>query len=124
MVNALKTNAQMIVYGIPNCDTTQKAIAWLKKRKINFAFHNYREAGITAVKLNEWSKLAGWEKILNKKSTTWRSLAPEQQAAVTSQKAAVQVMLSHHSIIKRPVIEYNNKIVTGYNDALYQQEFK
>ena len=114
----------MIVYGIPNCDTTQKAMAWLKKRKINFVFHNYRETGITAAKLNEWSKLAGWEKIFNKKSTTWRSLTPEQQAAVISQKAAVQVMLSHHSIIKRPVIEYNNKIVTGYNEILYEQEFK
>ena len=114
----------MIVYGIPNCDTTQKAIAWLKKRKINFVFHNYREAGITAAKLNEWSKLAGWEKIFNKKSTTWRSLTPEQQAAVTGQKAAVQVMVNHHSIIKRPVIEYNSKIVTGYSEALYGQEFR
>ncbi len=114
----------MIVYGIPNCDSTQKATAWLKKRKINFAFHNYREAGITAAKLNEWSKLAGWEKIFNKKSTTWRSLTSEEQAAVTSQKAAVQLMLTHHSIIKRPVIEYNGKIVIGYNEALYEQEFQ
>ena len=122
MVNALKTNAQMIVYGIPNCDTTQKAIAWLQKRKMNFEFHNYREAGITAAKLNEWSKLVGWEKIFNKKSTTWRSLTPEEQATVTSQKAAVQVMLIHHSIIKRPVIEYNNKLVIGYNEVLYEQE--
>ena len=71
MVNTLKANARITVYGIPNCDTTQKAITWLKKRKINFVFHNYREAGITAVKLNEWCRLAGWEKIFNKKSTTW-----------------------------------------------------
>ena len=124
MVNTLKTNAQMIVYGIPNCDTTQKAIAWLKKQEINFVFHNYREAGITAAKLNEWSRMAGWEKILNKKSTTWRSLTPGQQATVTSQKAAVEIMLTHHSIIKRPVIEYNNKIIAGYNEALYVQEFR
>lgn len=112
----------MTVYGIPNCDSTQKAIAWLQKRKMNFEFHNYREAGITAAKLNEWSKLVGWEKIFNKKSTTWRSLTPEEQATVTSQKAAVQVMLIHHSIIKRPVIEYNNKLVIGYNEVLYEQE--
>ena len=49
MVNTLKANARITVYGIPNCDTTQKAITWLKKRKINFVFHNYREEGITAV---------------------------------------------------------------------------
>lgn len=114
----------MIVYGIPNCDSVKKATLWLKKAKIDFTFHNFRESGITTAKLNAWSKQVGWEQVLNKKSTTWRSLTPEQQAAVTSQKAAVEVMLSHHSIIKRPVIEYNNKIVTGYNEILYEQEFK
>ncbi len=114
----------MIVYGIPNCDSVKKATLWLKKEKIDFTFHNFREAGITAARLNTWSKLAGWEKLLNKKSTTWRNLTPEQQAAVTSQKTAVQVMLTHHSIIKRPVIEHKEKIVVGYNESLYEQQLK
>ncbi|MCO5239791.1 MAG: Spx/MgsR family RNA polymerase-binding regulatory protein [Chitinophagaceae bacterium] len=114
----------MIIYGIPNCDSVKKAIAWLKKEKIDFTFHNFRESGITTARLNTWCKQVSWEQLLNKKSTTWRSLTPEEQAAVINQKAAVQVMLTHHSIIKRPVIEYAGKIITGYNEALYEQEFK
>ncbi|HTN07040.1 Spx/MgsR family RNA polymerase-binding regulatory protein [Agriterribacter sp.] len=114
----------MIVYGIPNCDSVKKAILWLKKEKIDFTFHNFRESGITAAKLNAWSKQVGWEQVLNKKSTTWRNLTPGQQAAITNQKAAVQVMLTHHSIIKRPVIEYSGKIMVGYNEARYVQELK
>ena len=114
----------MIVYGIPNCDSVKKATVWLKKEKIGFTFHNFRESGITATRLNAWSRQVGWEQLLNKKSATWRSLTPVQQAAVTSQKAAVQLMAAHPTLIKRPVIEYNNKIITGYNEALYEQEFK
>lgn len=114
----------MIVYGIPNCDSVKKATVWLKKEKLTFTFHNFRESGITAAKLNAWCKQVGWELLLNKKSATWRGLTPEQQAAVTTQKAAVQVMQTHHSIIKRPVIEHNGTIIVGYNEARYEQEFK
>lgn len=124
MVNIIKIHTTITVYGIPNCDTVKKAMLWLKKEKIDFVFHNFRESGITAAKLQTWCKQAGWEQILNKKSTTWRNLSPEQQADVTTQKAAVQVMLNHHSIIKRPVIEYHEKILVGFNEAKYEQEFK
>lgn len=119
-----KNEQAMIVYGIPNCDSVKKATVWLKNKKLAFTFHNFRESGITAAKLNAWCKQVGWELLLNKKSTTWHGLTPEQQAAVTTQKAAVQVMQTHHSIIKRPVIEYNGKIIVGYNEARYEQEFK
>lgn len=114
----------MVIYGIPNCDSVKKAITWLKKEKLDFTFHNFRESGITATKLNAWSKQVGWEKLLNKKSTTWRNLSPGQQAAVTSQSSAVQVMLTHHSIIKRPVIEHKEKLIVGYNETQYAEELK
>ena len=73
---------------------------WLKLNKIDFAFHNYKEAGISVQKLNEWCDKAGWEKILNKRSTTWRELPAAKQKAVTDQPSAVQVMQQNNSIIK------------------------
>lgn len=114
----------MTVYGIPNCNSVKKAIDWLNKAAIPFNFHNYKKQGITAAKLNSWSKQVGWEKLLNKKGTTWRQLSAEQQAAVTNQKTAVQTMQENPSIIKRPVIEYEGKLVVGYDEALYEQELK
>ena len=41
---------KLIVYGIPNCDTTKKAMAWLKKHKISFGFHDYKKEGISRTK--------------------------------------------------------------------------
>jgi len=62
-----------IIYGIPNCDTIKKTIAWFKLHKLPFQFYNYKIAGITAKKLNEWSKLADWKLFLNKKAQPGRS---------------------------------------------------
>lgn len=116
-----KDEQSTTVYGIPNCGSVKKAMLWLKHKKVAFTFHNFKESGITSAKLNAWCKQLGWEQVLNKKSTTWRGLAPGEQAAVINQKTAVQLMLTHHSLIKRPAIEHNGRITVGYNEDLYEQ---
>lgn len=112
----------MTLYGIPNCDVTKKAMDWLKKHKLEYAFHNYKEEGISAEKLNEWSGKVGWEKFFNKRSTTWKELPAKEQQSATNQNNAVKIMRQHNSIIKRPIIEYNGKLLIGFDEKLYQQE--
>jgi arsenate reductase (glutaredoxin) len=69
----------MKVYGIPNCDTVKKAFDWLKANKVDFEFHDFKKEGISLEKLKEWDKKAGYEKFLNKKSTTWKEIGQEAQ---------------------------------------------
>ncbi|MBX3240161.1 MAG: ArsC family reductase [Chitinophagaceae bacterium] len=104
------------VYGIKTCDTTRKAMVWLKKRGLDFQFHDFREDGVDRKKLEQWSAKLGWEVILNKKSTTWRGLSPGEQAAVTDAKTAVAAMLEHPTLIKRPVIEDKQHLLAGFDE--------
>ena len=114
-----------IVYGIPNCDTVKKALAWLNNHKIPYQFHDYKKLGITAAKLTNWTGQLGWDTVLNKKSTTWRSLEPAVQASVTNEKAAIKLLLANTSGIKRPLIEKAGKLVAvGFDEALYAKIFK
>jgi Spx/MgsR family transcriptional regulator len=108
------------IYGIPNCDTSKKAISWLQKNNIDFSFHDYKLQGISKEKLEDWCNKEGWEIIFNKRSTTWRELPEAEQLKVTNQAAAIQVMLANNSIIKRPVIEYKNKLIVGFKEADYK----
>jgi len=112
------------VYGLPNCDMTQKALGWLKKNKIDIAFHDYKTEGITKEKLSAWSKKKSWEILLNKRSTTWRSLIAAEQEKVKSEADAINLMIKQNSIIKRPVIEYNNQLIVGFNQEEYEKAFK
>ena len=107
------------VYGISNCDIIKKTFDWYKKKNIPVDFYDYKKYGIKKEKLAEWCKEVGWELLLNKKSTTWRSLSLEDQQKVINEKMAIQLMMEYTSIIKRPVIEMNNKIIVGFNETYF-----
>lgn len=114
----------MILYGIKNCNTVKTAIDWLKKHKVEFEFHDYKTKGITDIKLKEWIKQVGWESLVNKRGTTWRQLDEKVQAAVTNEKSAIALMMEKTSVIKRPLIEKNGKvIVLGFDEADYDEKF-
>lgn len=111
----------MIVYGLKNCDTTQKAIKWLNKNKIEFQFHDYKLSGIDKSKLETWSSEIGWENLLNKKSTTWREIDSASQLKIVNEKSAIALMLKKPTCIKRPLIEKNNKVLAlGFKEDEYE----
>ncbi|MEO7766389.1 MAG: Spx/MgsR family RNA polymerase-binding regulatory protein [Ferruginibacter sp.] len=110
------------VYGIPNCDTIKKTMDWYQRKNIRVDFYDFKKQGIKKDKLAQWCKFVGWEQLLNKKSTTWRSLPLEMQQKITGEKAAILLMMEYTSIIKRPVIEMNNKILVGFNDTYFTKQ--
>jgi arsenate reductase len=112
----------MTVYGIKNCNTVKNALDWLKKHKVDYDFHDYKTQGVTAAKLKAWSAQVGWESLVNKRGMTWRQLDPATQAGVTSEKAAIALMLEKTSVIKRPLIEVDGQVVAlGFDEATYQK---
>ena len=116
--------SKIIIYGIPNCDATKKAMAWLGKNKIAFLFHDYKQQGISKQKLEKWFDIADWETIFNRRSTTWRELTAAEQDKVTSPSSAIQLMIKSNSIIKRPIIEMGNDLLIGFNEIEYSRAFK
>ena len=110
------------VYGIPNCDTIKKTLDWYKQKNIPVNFYDYKKYGIKKEKLDQWCKQTGWELLLNKKSTTWRSLSVEDKEKITTEKMAIQLMIEYPTTIKRPVIEVNNKIIVGFNETYFTKQ--
>lgn len=112
------------VYGIPNCNTVKKAIDWLKSNHIAYEFHDYKKRGITEGELKKWCRQVGWETLLNKKGTTWRALDEAAQTAVLNEADAIALMKDKTSIIKRPVITKDNKILAmGFDEVVYKEVF-
>lgn len=112
------------LYGIPNCDTTKKALNLLKENETDFIFHDYKQEGITKAKLEEWCRKAGWETIFNKRSTTWKELAEAEQKTVFDQASAIKIMVEHNSIIKRPLIEADQNIIVGFKEDEIKRAIK
>ncbi len=110
------------VYAIPNCNTVKKALDWLKANEIVYEFHDYKKKGVTATQLKNWSTQIGWEALINKKGTTWKQLPKEVQEKINSQKAAIDLMMEKTSVIRRPLIEENGKVlVIGFDESAYSK---
>ena len=108
----------MIVYGIANCDTVKRARAWLDERGAAYAFHDFKKSGVPERRLDAWLHAAGWETLLNRKGTTWRQLDRAMQARVTDAASARALMLAQPSVIKRPVVEWDDgRITVGFDSA-------
>ena len=61
------------LYGLANCDTCRKARKWLDRAGIGYRFVDYRADPVPAATLTAWAHaLGGWEKIVNKSSSSWR----------------------------------------------------
>lgn len=114
----------MIVYGIKNCNTVKSAIDWLKKNNVEFEFHDYKTQGVDKSKLKEWAKQIGWERLVNKRGTTWRQLDEAIQNKTKDEASAIMLMQEKTSVIKRPLIEKDGKvIVLGFEETEYKKLF-
>ena len=111
------------MYGIKNCDTIKKARTWLDKRGVDYAFHDYKSAGVDPARLERWAKKVGWEVLLNRAGTTFRKLPDKDKTGLDAAKA-VSLMVAQPSMIKRPVMELaGGKILVGFSPDSYTEAF-
>jgi Spx/MgsR family transcriptional regulator len=111
---ATAEGCMITVYGIRNCDTMKKALAWLDGHGVTYTFHDYKVAGVDRAKLAGWAKQIGWEALLNRAGTTFRKL-PEADKTSLSEAKAIALMTAQPSMIKRPVVEASGcKLLVGF----------
>ncbi len=112
------------LYGIPNCDTVKKARTWLASHDIAAEFHDFKKQGITLELAQRWLQQTTWEQLINRKGLTWRGLPEELKVSINNNSAAQQLMLDKTSVIKRPLLEQNGKLLhIGFDDTTYSKLF-
>jgi len=114
----------MKLYGIPNCNTVKKARTWLDEHGIAYEFHDFKKLGIDEATLKNWLSQTNWEKLVNRAGMTWRGLSEPEKAAVTDSNSAIRLMIEKTSVIKRPVLVKNGKILNlGFDEDSYGKLF-
>ena len=109
----------IILYGIPNCDTVRKARTWLADNGHDVSFHDFKKQGLERELLAGWLKELDWEVLVNRKGTTWRNLPDERKAQVVDKASALELVLEHTSVIKRPVLEGDGALAVGFSPDNY-----
>lgn len=110
------------LHGIKACDTMKKARAWLDGHGVAYAFHDYKAVGIDAATLKRWAGQVGWEVLLNRNGTTFRALADAEKQGLDEARANA-LMVRQPSMIKRPVLDINGRLLVGFKPELYAAAF-
>jgi Spx/MgsR family transcriptional regulator len=109
------------VYGISNCGSVKKAFSWLSENGIKFQFHDFKNEAVTQAKIEAWLTVQPLEILLNKKSTAWKGLTLVAQKKCVKQSEAVKIMETTSNLIKRPVIEFGDKVIVGFDEVTYKE---
>ena len=115
----------MKLYGIPNCNTVKKSRDWLKLHGIEVEFHDFKKQGLDANTAKSWLKQTDWTKLVNRNGMTWRKLSEEHKQLIQDAPTALTLMQEKTSIIKRPILEKDGKILhLGFDETAYSTIFK
>jgi len=112
--------AVLTVYGISSCDTCRKARKYLSENNIEHRFHDLRADGLDIEMLERWSTRVGWERLLNRKSLTWRKI-PEVDRSDMTQDKAMAAMIDRPTLVKRPVLEAEHFIAVGFSKKRFSE---
>ena len=108
------------LYGIKNCNTVKNARTWLEQHGISYRFHDVRADGLTQEQLQYFTQHVDWQVLLNRSSSSWRQLSPEQQSDLNLDKV-IALILQKPTLMKRPVLDNGDKILVGFKVEDYQQ---
>lgn len=110
------------IHGIKACDTMKKARDWLDAKGVAYSFHDYKIAGVARETLETWARQVGWETLLNRAGTTFRTLDDAQKIDLT-EAGAIALMLAQPSMIKRPVLDIDGRLIVGFRPEVYAATF-
>ncbi len=113
----------LTIYGLKNCDTCKKALKALKNDAGSPVFIDIRAETDLPAKLPEWLQALGAPALVNKRSTTWRTLTDSDKKKIESGDAEA-LLIEHPTLIKRPVIESSAGVTVGWNDKTEQTHAK
>lgn len=105
------------VYGIKNCNTMKKAFQLLDSEGVSYEFIDYKKQKPSQDLLQEFSKNAGLDQLVNKKGTTYRKLSEDQKALLENETTALPLIMENSSMIKRPIVQFpNGELVLGFQE--------
>lgn len=105
------------LYGLKNCDTCRKARKALEAAGHAVEMIDIRADSDLPAKLPGWIRAFGAERLVNRRSTTWRGLSDAQKRQADGGDL-VTLLCAHPALIKRPVIETADTAYLGWTQEI------
>lgn len=109
------------LFGITNCDSVKKARSWLNCAAITYEFVDIRKPPLAAEVIAQWYAVLGFA-LVNTRSATYRQLTAQEQQQLNSGDC-LSLLQHYPTLIKRSVLQLDNRYFCGFEAAQYQSIF-
>ena len=109
------------VYGIKNCDSVKKALAFFKSHNIIYEFIDFKTDPVGCQTVDRWLETGDIHTLFNTRGTTYRTLKLKDLNLDNAAKR--EWLCKENLLIKRPVVEKENHVIIGFDQTLYAGEF-
>ena len=97
------------VYGIPNCGTCKKALAWLDEQGIDYEFVNTKEQPPTQAMISAWVSELSAKPMRNTSGGSYRTLGEEKKSWSDAQW--IDAFAADAMLLRRPLFEKDGQAV-------------
>lgn len=102
----------LTIHGLKTCDECRLLRKRLREAGIGHDFVDVREQLPTPAELADWGAQLGWERLLNRQSTTWRQLTEAQRAARSTEQS-IALVQEFPALLKRPLVVVDGRASIG-----------
>ncbi len=108
------------IYGIKTCSTVRKAIKFCKDNNLEYTFIDFRETPLECDKVKYFSSKIDINILFNNRGTKYKDLNLKELNL--DENGKLEWLCKENMLFKRPVVEYNNKVLVSFNEELYKKE--
>ena len=101
------------VYGIPNCGTCKKAIAWLQNHNIVYEFINTKDYPPNREMISDWVAVLGSKPMRNTSGKSYRALGDIRNSF--SDQQWIDAFAQDAMLLKRPLfVKDDQPVLVGF----------
>ena len=109
------------MYGIPTCGSVKKAKKFFNENGIEFEFIDLKKTPIDCKKIDEWLNQVDINILFNSRGTKYRTLKLKELNL--NEDGKKEWLCKENLLIKRPVIEYDDKVIVAFDEEKYKETF-
>ena len=109
------------VYGIKTWGSVRKALSFFKEHKIEADFFDTKKESPTSPLIQSWINKTHIDLVFNSRGTKYRTLGLKELNLDETGK--LEWLCKEPMLLKRPIVEYKDDVLVGFNEEDYQKKF-
>jgi len=109
------------IYGIKTCSTVRKAIKFFKDNNIEHSFIDFRATPLQCSKIEYFTSKIDIDTLFNNRGQKYKDLNLKELNLDSDGKK--EWLCKENMLLKRPVVEYDDKVIVSFKEDIYKDIF-